>query len=250
MKTDLSINRMLQAAFKEKQKLNPRFSIRAYADQLGIDNSTLAQILKGKRRVGPRLARVLEARLGVSLVQHAARRKKKTSKKKQIFEELSLDFKAPPPWYYLAVLEYLQLSPSAESLESAAAQVGVLPSDMAHLVRWFETQGWIRQGEDNRKRPVEKTQTFLSPPMTNAVAKNHQLAALEASKRALLDKSFNERIHNALYFNFSSRDLPALRRRFDQFMDDIALLSQKKKSRATGSYCLSLSAFPVIESGV
>jgi hypothetical protein len=249
MKKDFGINRILKAAFEEKQRLNPRFSIRAYAEQLGIDNSTLAQILNGKRRVGPRLARVLEARLGLSLVPHAARRKV-VSKKKQVFEALTLDLKAPPPWYYLAVLEYLQLHPSEENLQSAAIQLGVLPGDLAHLVRWFEAQGWVREDKDSRKRPLEQTQVFLSPPLTNAVAKNHQLAALEASKQALLSRSFNERIHNALYFNFNPSDLPALRRRFDEFMDDIAQLSKKKKNRATGSYCFSLSAFPVIESGV
>ena len=40
----------LQATLHEKQKLNPRFSIRAWTRQLGLDHpSILARLIKGER---------------------------------------------------------------------------------------------------------------------------------------------------------------------------------------------------------
>lgn len=45
--------------FKLRQIKNPRYSMRAYAKFLNIDQSSLAKILKGKRSCGPRLSRKL-----------------------------------------------------------------------------------------------------------------------------------------------------------------------------------------------
>ncbi|MEP7345768.1 MAG: DUF4423 domain-containing protein [Gemmatimonadaceae bacterium] len=49
-----SFRQFLQEELARRCAENPRYSLRAFAQRLGIDHSTLSQILRGKRRVTPR----------------------------------------------------------------------------------------------------------------------------------------------------------------------------------------------------
>lgn len=55
----------LQAELARRCADNPRYSLRAFARDLGIDHSSLSQLLRGKRRLTERLVRELGERLGL-----------------------------------------------------------------------------------------------------------------------------------------------------------------------------------------
>jgi len=50
----VSFRHFLQGELARRCAENPRYSLRAFAQRLGVDHSTLSQILRGKRRVTPR----------------------------------------------------------------------------------------------------------------------------------------------------------------------------------------------------
>lgn len=52
--TPVSFRHFLQAELARRCAENPRYSLRAFAQRLGVDHSTLSQILRGKRRITPR----------------------------------------------------------------------------------------------------------------------------------------------------------------------------------------------------
>lgn len=58
--------RFLLAELEERQKSNPRFSLRAFAHKLKMDASTLHHILKGKRRAGALRRQKMLENLGFS----------------------------------------------------------------------------------------------------------------------------------------------------------------------------------------
>ena len=60
---------MLEAEFRRRCARNPRFSLRAFARQLGSHHATLSAVLSGRRRLTPRAIRQLGTRLGLSQVQ-------------------------------------------------------------------------------------------------------------------------------------------------------------------------------------
>jgi len=53
----------LRAEFKKRQSRNIRYSLRAFARDLGTDHATLSQILRGRRRLSPRMVRHFGVRL-------------------------------------------------------------------------------------------------------------------------------------------------------------------------------------------
>jgi transcriptional regulator with XRE-family HTH domain len=52
--------------FERRRRSNRRYSLRSFARALGIDHSTLSQLLRGKRRVTPAILRTLGNRLSLA----------------------------------------------------------------------------------------------------------------------------------------------------------------------------------------
>jgi hypothetical protein len=66
---------VLQEEFLKRTKKNPSFSIRAFAGQLEVEPSSLAQILSGKRKLTDKMCERLGSKLGVGPVKiRAAKR--------------------------------------------------------------------------------------------------------------------------------------------------------------------------------
>jgi len=55
----------IQSEFARRLSSNPQYSLRSFALQLGIDHSTLSQLLREKRALTPRMIKTLGARLGL-----------------------------------------------------------------------------------------------------------------------------------------------------------------------------------------
>src|SRR3954469_19873135 len=65
--TTESFRERLQRELAARCSRNPRYSLRGFANFLGIDHATLSQILRGKPAVTPAPGRKLGARIGLDL---------------------------------------------------------------------------------------------------------------------------------------------------------------------------------------
>jgi transcriptional regulator with XRE-family HTH domain len=59
----VTFRHVLQGEFDRRCAANTRYSLRAFARSLGVDHSTLSQILRGKRRITARNVRALGRRM-------------------------------------------------------------------------------------------------------------------------------------------------------------------------------------------
>ena len=57
---------LLRDEFERRRLRNRRYSLRSFARFLGVDHSTLSQIIRGRRRLTPRAISHMGARLGVA----------------------------------------------------------------------------------------------------------------------------------------------------------------------------------------
>jgi uncharacterized protein (TIGR02147 family) len=64
-----AFRRTLQAELARRCSRNSRYSLRAFAKYLGVDHSTLSQLLRGKRRLTDATVRKLGYRLGLEPAQ-------------------------------------------------------------------------------------------------------------------------------------------------------------------------------------
>ena len=61
----MNLHAELASQFKQRRLRNPRYSLRAFARDLGSDHSTLSQILRQRRPLSSRMATMLGERLGL-----------------------------------------------------------------------------------------------------------------------------------------------------------------------------------------
>jgi hypothetical protein len=61
----MGFEEMLRDEWRARHDRNPRYSLRAFARDLGTDHSSLSQVLRGRRSLSPRMARRFGGRLGV-----------------------------------------------------------------------------------------------------------------------------------------------------------------------------------------
>src|SRR4051812_32096491 len=100
----------LQEELVRRCKKNPRFSVRAFAKLLGVENSALSKILGGKRALTPKMVSRLGEKLG--LAPHEISRfsivpmAQENDFTNANFQQLTLDqFSVISDWYHYAIHE-------------------------------------------------------------------------------------------------------------------------------------------------
>lgn len=63
---------LLEAEFTRRKSLNPRYSLRAFAQTLGVPSGRLSEFLSGKRRPTAKISAQIADRLGLSPEQSQA----------------------------------------------------------------------------------------------------------------------------------------------------------------------------------
>jgi transcriptional regulator with XRE-family HTH domain len=62
----MSFHAYLSAAFEQRRRANPRYSLRSFARSVAVDHSTLSQILRKRRRLTSKSLRRMAVRLGLN----------------------------------------------------------------------------------------------------------------------------------------------------------------------------------------
>ena len=65
--TQSSFKSLLESEYLRRLRKNPKYSIRAFARSLDMNDSTLSQILRGKRNISPKKVTDVGLKLGLSL---------------------------------------------------------------------------------------------------------------------------------------------------------------------------------------
>jgi transcriptional regulator with XRE-family HTH domain len=74
----MRLRAILEAEFARRQRLNPRYSLRAFAQSADMEHSTLSQLLRGKRPLTWKSIRRIAGRVrwtGAAILQFSARDK-------------------------------------------------------------------------------------------------------------------------------------------------------------------------------
>ncbi|RYZ92071.1 MAG: TIGR02147 family protein [Proteobacteria bacterium] len=145
------IGRYLTEFFFRASKKNPQYSIRAFAKKLGVSNSSLSEIMRGKRVVSKKKALEFASELGLSSediaqLEEAFENAGSLEKLKPVqnpFKEILIgpdQYKIMADWKYFAVLalirtngEKLKLDEMASSLELSSKSVKAIVAELEDL---------------------------------------------------------------------------------------------------------------------
>jgi len=152
--------RFLQTELARRCNGNPQYSLRAFAKSLGVDHSTLSQLLRGKRRFTSATIEKLAGRLGVGGDQAAAfiefeRRNdgNNPAVTHEAIVQLAHDaVSLISEWYPFAILELVRLQEFTPDTRWIARVLGIAPDEVNVALHRLLRMGLLEMSERGRWR--------------------------------------------------------------------------------------------------
>lgn len=238
---------------------NPRYSLRAFAKDLGVGPSRLSEILSGKAGISKSRALAFAKRLGLSageasrfadLVEstHARSPIKRELARVRLekfivpeYQQLQLDtFKTISDWYHHAILELFRIEGAKSNNAWVARALGITEMEAKLAIERL-----LRLGMLNEKNGTyEVADDFAASPdgiPTESIKKFHQ-QILTKAEAALFSQSVDERNISTVVMAFDAdqvaqahEHIRSFRRNFSKTVNP----TEKKNS----VYCLSVQFF-------
>lgn len=222
--------------FEKRKQANPRYSLRAFARQLGTDASYLSKVLSGKRAFTGTIAMQVTENLGLALPNDGAAYR-------DSFRTISLDsFKLISDWYHFAIFE-LVIVKGEWNPRTVSRRLGISTVEAMDALGRLQRLGLIKRTNGGYTR-LRQGITTTKYPGTHEAFRNLQRQILNQALNALDTVAVEERDQTSMTLAVSKQDLPAakkelmrMRRRFCQKF--------QKTGDGDAVYTLSLSFFPV-----
>lgn len=215
------IPRLLHERLRAAMRRNPRFSLRSFAKQLGIDHSTLSQILRGRRRLSARALEAVGKRMGLGEeVLHAyaeSSRKKADSKRlPEKFRSFHFDldtFQLLCVRHHYAILELIQVQGFKTDSRWIAKTLGIAVEDVNIALQRLLRLGLLEMSGRDRWIDQSGDAEFHSAALTEAACNQmnqelHELAVDPSSACGALAPA----LFACLYYFVQIRSRPYLNR--------------------------------------
>ncbi|MEZ0391909.1 MAG: TIGR02147 family protein [Pseudobdellovibrionaceae bacterium] len=242
-----SVQRILNQKFIDLKSKNPRLSHRFYAQKLGISSGALSEILKGKRKVSPKLATRLAARLHLDPKTTA----------EFIGHQHASDSEVD------SQLDYLQLSDDQFHLISEWPHFAILnlvkSEDCQHRAEWFAERlnlplrtvqdavdRLLRLGMltfQKRKFTRSKAHFKTSDEVLNLSIQKSHLEDLEMIREHLTHLEVHERDLTSITFLLDPAKMPDFKKWIRKAQDQFSHKFETTKS--TTPYRLTMALYPL-----
>lgn len=227
----------LQNQYALKKKARPVFSIRSFAKILDMNQSTLTQLLNGKRKATAKTVKQIENALGTALYKEATTIKGKAQfLLEQDTHFMMVDFR------HLAVISLLGIRQGQLDLEWLSEQIGA-DIDEVEIILDRLTRLKILEKKDNRLRAdyrvVELSLSKINVETRQAFFR--QIYQVAADKMALPIETTD---YSGTFIPTSSKKIAAAKAMLKKFRTDLTDLMNEEES-SDQLYLLSVQLFPV-----
>jgi uncharacterized protein (TIGR02147 family) len=244
---------------------NPRYSLRAFARDLGSTPSMLSQVLAGKRGLSLESAVQAAERLGwneeetryfCALVesQHSRsriRRETALEKVKQYSSKnpgrtLELDaFQIIADSEHFAIRETLQLSNVQGDPEKIAARLGLVESKVIEILERMQNLELVEKVSNGTWKACEET-VFTADGIPSAALRKYHTQVLARASKAMHEQDIEERHYISSFLALDPRHLPEIKAELRAFNQSLMDRFGSAK-RATETYAFGLQFFRVTE---
>jgi uncharacterized protein (TIGR02147 family) len=254
----------LRESFASRARHNPRYSLRAFARDLGIAPSRLSDVLSGKRGLSRRNAEKVSAKLGLSQAERArfhdevdslharsgvlrtvAKIKLERRDRDESYRTIQEDsFRAISDWYHLAILEAFELRGFRADPAWLGRVFGISEVEARLALERLERLGFLAK-RLGKLRVTGRSHSVPGGAPSEAIRRFHT-QVLERALAALVLQPVEERDFGAHVIAVSKERVPEIRARLRDLRRELAreLDSDKRKDSV---YCLSTQFFKLGE---
>ncbi len=273
--TRASYREVLKAELTSRCRINPRYSLRAFARDTGLAPSRLSEIFSGKQGLSRDVASKLADRLGYTsdekstfcdLVESeharsklvrksAAERVERWWSEREMLRIKNETFHLISDWHHLAILELMGTKDFRDDPAWIARRLGIGAAEVALALERLEKFGFIcRQGE--KWILVEQKTTTPGGVPSETIKKFHHQMIQKAADAVWLQQT-SERELSTVVIAIDSRRLPEARQMIQDFwrnfctkMEVTSTVSDSHASNVKDSvYCLAVQFFGLAGGG-
>lgn len=245
---------MLQAALKkEYQKRcqgNPNYSVRSFAQSLGINSGSLTQILNGTRPIGPRVAKKLLNQIEISgnekhqyinqlLGQPSTEVQQQDEKSKRQLHEDEIELISS--WEHFAILSLLETN-LPKSLVSIANKFGLPIGQCRQSLERLSRLGLIKQEGGKWALEKEDLELETTHDIPNYAIRNAHKQYIDLAKQSIDFHHVEDREIIGATLAIDPKQLPKAKTRIREFIQELSQeLSGNNKEEV---YRINLQLFP------
>jgi uncharacterized protein (TIGR02147 family) len=223
----------LQQEFIRKTALNPKFSIRSFSKQLGLNSGSLSQILAGKRPVTSKLIKTLEPKLGLPPKFHL-------SDQYNFVDEESITILTH--WYHYAILELTLIEGFKSDIDWISKRLDVPKVEISYAIERLLRAGLLIKKKDK----LIKTQKFLTNyknGQTSAAHKEYQRQLVQKALIAIDECPQDEKDITSITMPTNKEKLEQAREKIKNFRRELSAFLEDCEGDSV--YQFTLQLFPV-----
>ncbi|MGE0764547.1 MAG: TIGR02147 family protein [Bdellovibrionales bacterium] len=242
----METHHLLQKELARRCQANPNYSLRAFAQALGLSPATVSMVLSGKRQLSKLAKQKVAERLGLSVEDRQiflGDRQNRSEIKAQNFHLMALDsFAVISDWYHLAILSLLEVDKLALTAPSIARYLGIHEHEAKAAMARLERLNLIEK-KQGRWKQKGKAIAFNNTNSTAATIRfNRQI--LEQAIRSIENDPFERRAMSASTFEMDSKLVPMAREELKKWRRTTSE-RWRKTGHADQVYCLAVQLFPL-----
>jgi uncharacterized protein (TIGR02147 family) len=255
MITGVDLTDVLQNEFDKRRAKNPRYTLRAFAQNMGVQSATLSAVLKRKRTLPANQI----ARLIVDLKLSARQKNKiwksvktplQASSLKEFWERPRLAIEPTyeaviSEWKYAAIISLTKIQGFQADEAWIAKRLGLTPARAGDV--WTNLLKLkLVQVEAGGNVTTQMQNMRISTPIPSRTVRKAHIQELEIALQKIEEVPLAQRSFSSLTFNMSPKKLSVAKdliRKFMQQMED-----ELENGRVVEVYQLGIQLYPLTES--
>lgn len=236
---------------------NPRYSMRAFANKLGLEPSQLSKILNGKRSPTEQTIIKILSRLGIrpeTYETKLALRRERLKNKIATFRTSKLEMSKASKvaewpfgsWVEIVAFLSLELNFEKKDVASISKLIGVSVAETREILERLESQGLVTVDDDGiyskNSRPV--ADDYLQ---SSEFRRELQKRFLKKAASSIDAVPVDRRKNGTLTFTLNRQLIPKLQSKIDQFLKSVNAVSMAESHEFDACYNLTIALYPLIE---
>lgn len=249
-----AIIKKIKEEFERRQSVNPYYSLRGFARQLGVSVSLLSRVMNGKMPMTSNILKRLAVPLSLSPdefeeyeVEINKRKNLQSSEKIWGLQSRQLgleEFHLIQDWYNFAVLELVNL-PDFHACEKWIAQkLRISQEDALMALERLVRLELIIQTENGKFEKANNYVSIMSSEFTTVAMKKRQKQVLQKAIDVIDMVDINFRDQSSITISLDSSMIPEIKQKIKAMRRSLANYISNNSKNKDKVYELSISFFP------
>lgn len=243
----------LQSELTRRIQRNPRYSMRRFAQALGMSHTVLSLVLSGKRPLSRKAATQVSEFFGMSplererLIAHRKGGGMTVAEQLRVESEtqqMTLDtFSVISDWYHFAILSLLEIPQSKFQARWVAGKLGISEIEAKDAIERLQRLGLIKQNSKGQWKQAGTPIRFDNRDSTAATRKYYR-QLLSRALESLEHDQADERDFTSMTLAIDPADLDFAREKIRAFRRTLTR-ELESRSAPTRVYNLNIQLFPL-----